>query len=300
MLGLFSEKKKVLTNTLNNMVRKVVQTGEDMESDKKDTMHGGEMRVPPKMVRADSKLFEPMQHFDISRSPAELKKSAIYSGEGGGTPNKRKAGAYNYSKEDHGTMFIRRRIRERRLSLHFADDLLSTEAKVNFFRREIFGMAFKELSHRTKKLLKTHYDELIAKRSKYREILQNKGDLRKNFKKGMSKVKGFGPWDLLWNYKAEVIKRESPYNEFPSYKLRQVIVKGGDDLRQEIVAMQLIKKLQSVFQKEGASLVLLTYEIVVINSSSGIIGTLCIIFRVHSRQHLYRRSKEEVPRSFTA
>jgi phosphatidylinositol 4-kinase len=103
--------------------------------------------------------------------------------------------------------------------------------------------------------------------------MQKKAELGKNLQRDKVKVKGFGPWDLLWEFKYDMIKRESPYNEFPSYMLRQIIVKGGDDLRQEIVAMQLIKLLQSVFQREGASLMLHTYEIVVINSSSGIIGS---------------------------
>lgn len=41
----------------------------------------------------------------------------------------------------------------------------------------------------------------------------------------------FGPWEDLWEDKAEMIKRSSPYQHFDSYKLRPVIMKGGDDLR---------------------------------------------------------------------
>ena len=178
---------------------------------------------------------------------------------------------------------VRRKNRDRRLSMNFIDDLASTEGKVNFFRREIFDKKFRNLSSRVKKLLKYHYDELIAKRTRYREKLQRKADLGKNIRKGKSRVKGFGPWDILWEYKSEGIKKESPYNEFPSYRIRQVIVKGGDDLRQEIIAMQLIKKFQIVFKKEGTSLFLKAYEIVVINSSSGIIGSLEAHLRIYPR-----------------
>ena len=189
----------------------------------------------------------------------------------------KKNGPHTYSKEDDGLIFGKKRFKDKRLSVHYADDLASTEAKVNFFRREIFDKKFKNLTPKIKKMLKSHYDELIVKRSKYREKLQKKADLGKTIRKGKTRVKGFGPWDLLWEYKSEAIMKESPYNEFPSYRIRQVIVKGGDDLRQEIIAMQFIKKLQSIFKKEGASLVLRSYEIVVINSSSGIIGTFGII-----------------------
>ena len=213
-------------------------------------------------------MFEPGLHLDSHRRKHDPKKPSMF-GSPQGTPAKK----LGQSKEDHMFVFDRRRrMTERRLSVDFKDDLESIEDRVNFFRREIFDQKFRNLSLRTKKLLKSYYDELISKRSKYREKLQKRAELGKNIKKGKMKVKGFGPWDLLWEHKYEMIKKESPYNEFPSYTLRQIIVKGGDDLRQEIVAMQLIKKLQALFQKEGASLTLHTYEIVVINSSSGIIG----------------------------
>ena len=267
VMSLFSEKKKVLTGAFNNMVRMVVPTGEDaMEHEKKEMVTTNE-KPGAKLYRGDSKMFEPFPHMESHRRKHDGRKPTIV-GSPRGTPTKKSG----YSKEDQMFVFDRKLMREKRLSVQFDDDLESTEARVNFFRREIFDQKFRNLSIKTKKLLKTYYDELIAKRSKYREKLQKRAELGKNIKKGKAKVKGFGPWDLLWEYKYEMIKRESPYNEFPSYMLRQIIVKGGDDLRQEIVAMQLIKKLQSVFLKEGASLTLHTYEIVVINSSSGIIG----------------------------
>lgn len=273
VMGLFSEKKKVFTGALNSMVKMVVPTGEDAggEHERKE-MRPGELSQVSKLVRGDSKMFEATMHGESHRRKHDSKKSMMM-GSPHGTPHgspQRKMG----SKEDQMFVFDRRKvIRDRKMSVHFSDDFASIEDRVNFFRREIFDQKFRNLSIRTKKLLKSYYDELISKRSKYREKMQRKGELGKNFKKGKVRVKGFGPWDLLWEYKYENIKKESPYNEFPSYALRQIIVKGGDDLRQEIVAMQLIKKLQAVFQKEGASLTLHTYEIVVINSSSGIIGT---------------------------
>jgi phosphatidylinositol 4-kinase len=46
-----------------------------------------------------------------------------------------------------------------------------------------------------------------------------------------------GPWDDLWEDKAQLIRRASPFELFDSYRLRPIIVKGGDDLRQEILAM---------------------------------------------------------------
>ena len=268
VMGIFSEKKKVIQETFSNMVRKVVATGEDApETSNKDTSVA-DQTAAFKLVRGESRMLEPGSNFEASGKKLSLRKPSVV-GSPQGTPIKR-AG---YSKEDQTFSFKRRRVRDKRLSVHLDNDLEAIEDRVNFFRREIFCQKFRNLSIRTKKLLKTYYDELIAKRSKYREKMQKKAELGKNLQRDKVKVKGFGPWDLLWEFKYDMIKRESPYNEFPSYMLRQIIVKGGDDLRQEIVAMQLIKLLQSVFQREGASLMLHTYEIVVINSSSGIIGS---------------------------
>ena len=57
-----------------------------------------------------------------------------------------------------------------------------------------------------------------------------------------------------------------------SYKLRPVIVKGGDDLRQEVLAMQLIRKLNEIFINEKVMAYLRPYEVIVTSSNSGIIG----------------------------
>lgn len=278
MFGIIKEKNKTFKDSLTSMVKNLIPGTEDTMGDKPD--YGSQFpthehhQTKPQMVRADSRVLEPIPD-SIKRAAAARQSQNFGNGVNVIISNQRKPGNLNYAKEDLAPSLNKKKQKERRLSVNFIDDLFSTEAKVNFFRREIFDKKFRNLSSRVKKLLKYHYDELIAKRSRYREKLQRKADLGKNIRKGKSKVRGFGPWDLLWEYKAEHIKRESPYIEFPSYRLRQVIVKGGDDLRQEIIAMQLIKKLQQIFKQEGASLVLKTYEIVVINSSSGIIGMLC-------------------------
>lgn len=45
-------------------------------------------------------------------------------------------------------------------------------------------------------------------------------------------IKKFGPWEELWKDKVKRFSQKSQYSHFPSYKLRNCIVKGGDDLRQ--------------------------------------------------------------------
>jgi phosphatidylinositol 4-kinase B len=78
----------------------------------------------------------------------------------------------------------------------------------------------------------------------------------------------------LWSEKAEKIKFDSPYGHFPSYKLRSLIIKGGDDLRQETLAMQLIFRISKIFKDSGLNLYVRPYEIIVTSANSGILGLL--------------------------
>lgn len=40
-----------------------------------------------------------------------------------------------------------------------------------------------------------------------------------------------GPWGEDWDHKIQRIRDGSPFKDFESYKVRAIIVKGGDDLR---------------------------------------------------------------------
>ena len=53
--------------------------------------------------------------------------------------------------------------------------------------------------------------------------------------------------------------------------MRCYIVKGGDDLRQEILAMQLIKKFKDIFEKANLSLYLKPYKVIITSVNSGFI-----------------------------
>jgi len=50
-------------------------------------------------------------------------------------------------------------------------------------------------------------------------------------------LKKTGPWGEDWDDKLQRIKDNSPFKTFESYRCRPIIVKGGDDLRQELLAM---------------------------------------------------------------
>lgn len=146
--------------------------------------------------------------------------------------------------------------------------------KLEFFRKVIFS---KEIFPRIKKTIQTnlsqHYEELCILRI---ELIEKDKEVQNNAikeKKENGKVvkKGLGPWDVLWEYKEQDIRNESPYSRFESYRIRSIIIKGGDDLRQEIICMQIIKKLDEIWKKEGTSLFVRPYEIIVTGPESGVL-----------------------------
>jgi phosphatidylinositol kinase/protein kinase (PI-3 family) len=47
-----------------------------------------------------------------------------------------------------------------------------------------------------------------------------------------------------WEEKVRRIRESSPYGALPSWRLLSVIIKCGDDLRQELLAFQVLKQLQ--------------------------------------------------------
>ena len=54
-------------------------------------------------------------------------------------------------------------------------------------------------------------------------------------------------------------------------RLRNVVVKGGDDLRQEIICMQLIYKMKEILTDTKSPILIKPYEIIVLSENSGIL-----------------------------
>jgi phosphatidylinositol 4-kinase len=86
----------------------------------------------------------------------------------------------------------------------------------------------------------------------------------------------FGVWGEVWEDKCRILRDQSPYGHFPSYRIRCLIVKGNDDLRQEWIAMQVMIIFRSIFEEEKINLWLRPYDIIITSSNSGLIGArLC-------------------------
>eukprot|EP00047_Mylnosiga_fluctuans_P014833 m.41499 g.41499 ORF g.41499 m.41499 type:complete len:711 (+) comp5674_c0_seq2:24-2156(+) len=74
-----------------------------------------------------------------------------------------------------------------------------------------------------------------------------------------------------WIRKVERIRCMSPYGHLPHWRLLPVIVKSGDDLRQELFAAQLLTLLQKVWEEERLSLWLRPLRILVTSDSGGLL-----------------------------
>lgn len=84
-----------------------------------------------------------------------------------------------------------------------------------------------------------------------------------------------------WEEKQRRIRDSSPYGYLSSWKLLSVIVKCGDDLRQELLASQLLTALQAVWTSAGVPLWLQPYRILCLSEDSGLIEPILNTVSLH-------------------
>eukprot|EP00392_Amoebophrya_sp_AT5.2_P018674 g19262.t1 len=105
--------------------------------------------------------------------------------------------------------------------------------------------------------------EAVAKADEDDRIFQRKkqaGDMRKQI------------WGEPWQNKKRRIEKTSAYSRLKSWCLRSIIVKSGDDVRQEVLASQLIAQFKWIFdQAPGLSLHLRPIEVLITGARSGFI-----------------------------
>ena len=79
------------------------------------------------------------------------------------------------------------------------------------------------------------------------------------------------PFKDKWKNTVEAYTKNSKYGQRKTFSLKPMMVKANDDCRQEVMAMQLIKRLQQIFRKTNHKLYLRPYEILITSSSSAMI-----------------------------
>jgi len=88
----------------------------------------------------------------------------------------------------------------------------------------------------------------------------------------------FGP---NWEIRKERLRQASPVGNIPGWDLISVIVKSGDDLRQEQLAMQLIKAFHEIFTNEHLPLYLNPYMVLATSRDAGLIETVHDAISIH-------------------
>lgn len=119
------------------------------------------------------------------------------------------------------------------------------------------------------------------------------GDIRRRLSESVSETKaksGFtrDPEDPSasvlkepWEEKVARIQDSSPYGHLPGWKLMAVIVKCGDDLRQELLAYQYLSLLQKIWRDERVPLYVRPYKIQVLSNDSGFIEPILNTVSLH-------------------
>ena len=77
-----------------------------------------------------------------------------------------------------------------------------------------------------------------------------------------------------WQEKTLMIKSQSCFSQLPGWTVRSFIVKSGDDLRKEIVAMQLVDFFRNIFHSEGLDISLRPYRIISTGHQTGLVEFL--------------------------
>lgn len=84
-----------------------------------------------------------------------------------------------------------------------------------------------------------------------------------------------------WEEKERRVRDASPYGHMASWRLLSVIVKCGDDLRQELLASQLLTMLQRIWETERIHLWVRPYKILCLSNDSGLIEPILNTVSLH-------------------
>lgn len=85
-----------------------------------------------------------------------------------------------------------------------------------------------------------------------------------------------------WAAKKSRIRHASPYGHLANWECISVIVKTGGDLRQEQVAVQLIREFGQIWQEEKCQCWVRYFRILITGASSGLVETINDAVSIHS------------------
>ena len=83
------------------------------------------------------------------------------------------------------------------------------------------------------------------------------------------------------------LREASPYGHLPTWGIGCLIVKSGDDIRQEQLAMQLIAEFDQIFSGAGLALWLRPYRVLATDPNSGMIELVPSVMSIHALKDRY-------------
>ena len=101
------------------------------------------------------------------------------------------------------------------------------------------------------------------------------------------------PFGEPFEVKEKRVRKQSPFGKLDTWELRAVIVKFGDDCRQEFLAMQLITQFQSIFKAANLSLFVKPYHILVNAVDAGLIELIPNAISIHQLKQFYKKGDEK-------
>lgn len=99
------------------------------------------------------------------------------------------------------------------------------------------------------------------------------------------------PWGEKWEHAKIRIKSSSPFSNYITWDAKAFIVKGHDDLRQELLAMQIIKRCKDILKDAQINIYLRPYEILIVSDNSGIIECVPDAVSLHSVKKCFKTSR---------
>ncbi|KAL5290760.1 PI4KB family protein [Megaselia abdita] len=84
-----------------------------------------------------------------------------------------------------------------------------------------------------------------------------------------------------WDEKEKQIRESSPYGHLTNWRLLSCIVKCGDDLRQELMATQILETFKLIWEEEKVGLWVRPYKIVCLSDDSGLIEPILNTVSLH-------------------
>ncbi|EDX07017.1 GD25715 [Drosophila simulans] len=96
-----------------------------------------------------------------------------------------------------------------------------------------------------------------------------------------------------WHEKEKLIRESSPYGHLSNWRLLSAIVKCGDDLRQELMATQLLQMFKIIWQEEQVDLWVRPYKIVCLSNDSGLIEPILNTVSLHQIKKNSNKSLKE-------